>query len=90
MAFLFLIVCGVIAIIVVKVSCIHVLHFGTNPEISFGVLFVAYNFCGCLLILQIVNPKNKSIRDIPGLAPPVASRKLLWSPGYDSPYDFVL
>nr|ABK25674.1 unknown [Picea sitchensis] len=56
MAFLFLIVCGVIAIIVVK----------------------------------IVNPKNKSIRDIPGLAPPVASRKLLWSPGYDSPYDFVL
>lgn len=56
MAFLFLIVCGVIAIIVVK----------------------------------IVNPKNKNIRDIPGLAPPAASRKLLWSPGYDSPYDFFL
>lgn len=56
MAFLFLIVCGVIAIIVVK----------------------------------IVNPKNKNIRNIPGLAPPAASRKLLWSPGYDSPYDFVL
>ncbi|KAH9326496.1 hypothetical protein KI387_006674 [Taxus chinensis] len=45
MAFLFLIVCGVIAIIIVKV----------------------------------VNPKNKNIRDIPGLAPPAATRKLLWS-----------
>lgn len=44
MAFLFLIVCGVIAIIVVK----------------------------------IVNPNNKNIRDIPGLAPPApASRRLL-------------
>ncbi|OEL22855.1 putative plant SNARE 13 [Dichanthelium oligosanthes] len=43
MAFLFLIVCGVIAIIVVK----------------------------------IVNPHNKSIRDIPGLAPPAMNRKLL-------------
>ncbi|XP_031476836.1 novel plant SNARE 11-like [Nymphaea colorata] len=44
MAMLFIIVCGVIAIIVVK----------------------------------IVNPNNKEIRDIPGLAPPVMSRKLLW------------
>ncbi|EFH70360.1 F11A17.20 [Arabidopsis lyrata subsp. lyrata] len=44
MAFLFLIVCGVIAIIVVK----------------------------------IVNPNNKDIRDIPGLAPPAQSRKLLY------------
>ncbi|XP_062188054.1 novel plant SNARE 13-like [Phragmites australis] len=43
MAFLFLIVCGVIAIIVVK----------------------------------IVNPHNKNIRDIPGLAPPAMNRKLL-------------
>lgn len=43
MAFLFLIVCGVIAIIVVK----------------------------------IVNPHNKNIRDIPGLAPPAQNRKLL-------------
>eukprot|EP01018_Ginkgo_biloba_P020757 Gb_07270 [translate_table: standard] len=49
MAFLFLIVCGVIAIIVVK----------------------------------IVNPHNKNIRDIPGLAPPAASRKLLWSSNYE-------
>ncbi|XP_028760044.1 novel plant SNARE 12 [Neltuma alba] len=44
MLFLFLIVCGVIAIIVVK----------------------------------IVNPNNKNIRDIPGLAPPVPSRRLLY------------
>ncbi|XP_051129497.1 novel plant SNARE 13-like [Andrographis paniculata] len=46
MLFLFLIVCGVIAIIVVK----------------------------------IVNPNNKSIRDIPGLAPPAPSaRRLLYA-----------
>ncbi|XP_065868736.1 novel plant SNARE 13-like [Euphorbia lathyris] len=44
MLFLFLIVCGVIAIIVVK----------------------------------IVNPNNKDIRDIPGLAPPAQSRRLLY------------
>lgn len=44
MLFLFLIVCGVIAIIVVK----------------------------------IVNPNNKDIRDIPGLAPPAPSRRLLY------------
>ncbi|KAL1204330.1 putative plant SNARE 12 [Cardamine amara subsp. amara] len=44
MMFLFLIVCGVIAVIIVK----------------------------------IVNPNNKDIRDIPGLAPPAQSRKLLY------------
>ncbi|EEF43183.1 novel plant SNARE 13 [Ricinus communis] len=44
MLFLFLVVCGVIAIIVVK----------------------------------IVNPNNKDIRDIPGLAPPAPSRRLLY------------
>ncbi|KAJ1418711.1 Target SNARE coiled-coil-like proteiny domain [Sesbania bispinosa] len=44
MLLLFLIVCGVIAIIVVK----------------------------------IVNPHNKDIRDIPGLAPPVPTRRLLY------------
>ncbi|XP_010270977.1 PREDICTED: novel plant SNARE 13-like [Nelumbo nucifera] len=43
MFFLFIIVCGVIAIIIVK----------------------------------IVNPNNKSIRDIPGLAPPAPARRLL-------------
>lgn len=46
MLFLFLIVCGVIAIIVVK----------------------------------IVNPNNKNIRDIPGLAPPAPARRLLSIP----------
>ncbi|CAJ1940704.1 unnamed protein product [Sphenostylis stenocarpa] len=45
MLFLFLIVCGVIAIIVVK----------------------------------IVHPNNKDIRDIPGLAPPVPTRRLLYA-----------
>ncbi|KAJ6430815.1 hypothetical protein OIU84_018342 [Salix udensis] len=45
MLFLFLIVCGVIAIIIVK----------------------------------IVNPSNKNIRDIPGLAPPAPSRRLLYA-----------
>ncbi|CAK9328890.1 unnamed protein product [Citrullus colocynthis] len=44
MLFLFLIVCGVIAIIVVK----------------------------------IVNPNDKNIRDIPGLAPPAPARRLLY------------
>ncbi|KAH7573901.1 hypothetical protein JRO89_XS03G0223800 [Xanthoceras sorbifolium] len=46
MLFLFLIVCGVIAIIIVK----------------------------------IVNPNNKDIRDIPGLAPPAPARRLLSIP----------
>lgn len=50
MLFLFLIVCGVIAIIIVK----------------------------------IVNPHNKNIRDIPGLAPPAStSRKLLFEIGFE-------
>ncbi|KAK8956881.1 putative plant SNARE 11 [Platanthera zijinensis] len=34
-----------------------------------------------IIIVKIVNPKNKDIRDIPGLAPPV-SRKLLWDHQY--------
>lgn len=28
--------------------------------------------------LQIVNPNNKDIRDIPGLAPPAPTRRLLY------------
>lgn len=35
----------------------------------------------CFSNVQIVNPHNKDIRDIPGLAPPVI-RKLLWDPNY--------
>ncbi|KAG8382455.1 hypothetical protein BUALT_Bualt05G0079000 [Buddleja alternifolia] len=31
-----------------------------------------------IIIVKIVNPNNKDIRDIPGLAPPAPTRKLLW------------
>lgn len=33
-----------------------------------------------IIIVKLVNPNNKAIRDIPGLAPPAMSRKLLWDP----------
>lgn len=33
-----------------------------------------------IIIVKLVNPNNKDIRDIPGLAPPVPSRRLLWFP----------
>ncbi|GMJ00441.1 novel plant snare 11 [Hibiscus trionum] len=33
-----------------------------------------------IIIVKLVNPKNKDIRDIPGLAPPAMSRRLLWNP----------
>lgn len=33
-----------------------------------------------VIIVKLVNPNNKAIRDIPGLAPPAMSRKLLWDP----------
>lgn len=32
-----------------------------------------------IMIVKLLNPHNKDIRDIPGLAPPVPSRKLLWN-----------
>nr|XP_023920764.1 novel plant SNARE 11-like [Quercus suber] len=32
-----------------------------------------------IIIVKFVNPNNKDIRDIPGLAPPAITRKLLWS-----------
>ncbi|XP_024994657.1 novel plant SNARE 11-like [Cynara cardunculus var. scolymus] len=31
-----------------------------------------------IIIVKLVHPNNKDIRDIPGLAPPAPSRKLLW------------
>ncbi|CAH9134183.1 unnamed protein product [Cuscuta epithymum] len=31
-----------------------------------------------IIIVKMVNPNNKDIRDIPGLAPPVPNRRLLW------------
>lgn len=33
-----------------------------------------------IIIVKLVHPNNKDIRDIPGLAPPAPSRKLLWIP----------
>ncbi|XP_057420650.1 novel plant SNARE 11 [Lotus japonicus] len=32
-----------------------------------------------IIIVKLVHPNNKDIRDIPGLAPPVMNRRLLWS-----------
>ncbi|XP_059442711.1 novel plant SNARE 11 [Corylus avellana] len=32
-----------------------------------------------IIIVKLVNPNNKDIRDIPGLAPPAMNRKLLWN-----------
>ncbi|GAV85241.1 Sec20 domain-containing protein [Cephalotus follicularis] len=31
-----------------------------------------------IIIVKLVNPNNKDIRDIPGLAPPAMNRRLLW------------
>ncbi|XWS49193.1 hypothetical protein CRYUN_Cryun13aG0142900 [Craigia yunnanensis] len=33
-----------------------------------------------IIIVKLVNPNNKDIRDIPGLAPPAMNRRLLWTP----------
>ncbi|XP_030949367.1 novel plant SNARE 11-like [Quercus lobata] len=32
-----------------------------------------------IIIVKLVNPNNKDIRDIPGLAPPAMGWKLVWS-----------
>uniref|UniRef100_A0A7N2N4F3 t-SNARE coiled-coil homology domain-containing protein n=1 Tax=Quercus lobata TaxID=97700 RepID=A0A7N2N4F3_QUELO len=32
-----------------------------------------------IIIVKLVNPNNKDIRDIPGLAPPAMTQELLWS-----------
>ena len=80
MLFLFLIVCGVIAIIVVKVnSAVYFVQQNLErrkvPKVYSNLVSFAItsdvNF-------QIVNPNNKDIRDIPGLAPPVPARRLLY------------
>lgn len=50
------------------------------------MLFLLLIVCGviAIIIVKIVNPGNKSIRDIPGLAPPApAARKLLYLNGVD-------
>ncbi|KAF8017685.1 hypothetical protein BT93_H2778 [Corymbia citriodora subsp. variegata] len=43
------------------------------------MLFLLLIVCGviAIIVVKIVNPNNKSIRDIPGLAPPAPSRRLL-------------
>ncbi|CAI0433241.1 unnamed protein product [Linum tenue] len=44
------------------------------------MLFLVLIVCGviAIIIVKIVNPNNKDIRDIPGLAPPAPARKLLY------------
>ncbi|XP_072967384.1 novel plant SNARE 11 [Typha angustifolia] len=44
-----------------------------------GMLFLIVVGVITIIIVKIVNPHNKDIRDIPGLAPP-ANRRLLWVP----------
>lgn len=47
----------------------------------FCVGYLSYHLFDWILFLQftqLVNPNNKDIRDIPGLAPPAPTRKLLW------------
>lgn len=43
------------------------------------MLFLLLIVCGvvAIIVVKIVNPSNKDIRDIPGLAPPAPSRRLL-------------
>lgn len=55
---------------------------------SYGYYLCQWSGCvfthSSFSILQLVNPNNKAIRDIPGLAPPAMSRKLLWDPIQES------
>ncbi|KZV32242.1 putative plant SNARE 11 [Dorcoceras hygrometricum] len=44
-----------------------------------GLLFLIVVGVIAIIIVKIVNPHNKDIRDIPGLAPPAPTRKLLWN-----------
>ncbi|KAG5235979.1 plant SNARE [Salix suchowensis] len=45
------------------------------------MLFLLLIVCGviAIIIVKVVNPSNKNIRDIPGLAPPAPSRRLLYA-----------
>lgn len=45
-----------------------------------AMLFLIVMGVVAIIIVKIVNPNNKDIRDIPGLAPPAPARKLLWFP----------
>ncbi|KAL5724135.1 putative plant SNARE 11 [Ranunculus cassubicifolius] len=43
-----------------------------------GMLFLIVIGVVAIIIVKLVNPENQDIRDIPGLAPPAQTRKLLW------------
>ncbi|KAG9452501.1 hypothetical protein H6P81_005405 [Aristolochia fimbriata] len=43
------------------------------------LLFIIVLGVIAIIIVKLVNPNNKDIRDIPGLAPPAMKRKLLWN-----------
>lgn len=45
-----------------------------------ALLFIIVIGVVAIIIVKLVNPNNKDIADIPGLAPPAQSRKLLWHP----------
>ncbi|KAK7252711.1 hypothetical protein RIF29_36867 [Crotalaria pallida] len=44
-----------------------------------GLLFLIVIGVITIIIIKLVNPNNEDIRDIPGLAPPVMNRRLLWN-----------
>ncbi|TXG51262.1 hypothetical protein EZV62_023786 [Acer yangbiense] len=67
MVLLFLIVIGVVVIIIVK-------------KIQAGfVRMLISQYCTFSLAFQLVHPGNKDLQDIPGLAPPAQTRRLLWN-----------
>ncbi|PPR99883.1 hypothetical protein GOBAR_AA20789 [Gossypium barbadense] len=45
-----------------------------------ALLFLIVTGIIAIIIVKFVNPNNKEIRDIPGLAPPAMNRRLLWTP----------
>ncbi|WCJ20754.1 putative plant snare 11 [Euphorbia peplus] len=55
-----------------------------------AMLFLVVLGIVIIIIVKIVNPNNKEIRDIPGLAPPVQNRRLLWSPSYKTTQKFLM
>ncbi|GMI63948.1 novel plant snare 11 [Hibiscus trionum] len=45
-----------------------------------SLLFLIVAGIIAIITVKLVNPKNKDIQDIPGLAPPAMNRRLLWAP----------
>ncbi|CAN0842737.1 Novel plant SNARE 11 [Linum grandiflorum] len=52
-------------------------QFATDKMIM-TMLFLIVLGVVTIIIIKLVNPNNKNIQDIPGLAPPAQARKLLW------------